>query len=128
MFLNVLSKIAWKFCFYENALKLQKWSVFSRKKWSLFINTALLQLEQPLVPISYLTLKCTFIHLFITSFNVGTLIKIIAKKNQPLNIITKKTKTVIIITKMHAYGYNVIFMFGILNNRNQYLWNSLCCV
>ena len=38
----------------------------------------------------------------------------------PLKIITKKTKT-LIITKMNAYGYTVIFMFGILNNRNQYL-------
>ena len=42
---------------------------------------------------------------------------------QPLNIITKKTKTTIIITKMNAYGYTV--MFGILNNRNQYFRNSL---
>ena len=25
-------------------------------------------------------------------------------KNQPMNIITKKTKTIMIITKMNAYG------------------------
>ena len=68
---------------------------------------------QRLVPISCLTLKCTFIYLFITSFNVGTLKKVIADKNQSLNIITKKIKTVIIITKMHAYDCNVTFMFGI---------------
>ena len=42
------------------------------------------------------------------------------RKNHSLNIITKKIKTRIIITKMNAYGYTVIFMFGILNNRNQY--------
>ena len=30
-------------------------------------------------------------------------------------------KIIIIIAKMNAYGYNVIFMLGILNNRNQYL-------
>ena len=31
-----------------------------------------------------------------------------ANKNQPLNIITKKTKTIIIITKLNlnVYGYN----------------------
>ena len=36
-------------------------------------------------------------------------------------MIAKKTKSIIIITKMNAYGYTVILMFGILNNRNQYL-------
>ena len=61
-----------------------------------------------------------FIYLFITLFNVGTLKQFIADKNQPLNIITKKTKAIIIIIKMNAYGYTVIFMFGILNNNNQY--------
>ena len=54
-----------------------------------------------------------------TLFNVDTLKLLIANKNQPLNIVTKKTKTTIIITKMNAYSYTVIFIFGILNNRNQ---------
>ena len=64
--------------------------------------------------------------LFIYNFTWSWYIKyLITNKNQPLNIITKKTKT-IIITKMNAYGYTVIFMFGILNNCNQYFWNSLC--
>ena len=61
-----------------------------------------------------------FIYLFITLFNVGTLKQFIADKNQPLNIITKKTKAIIVIIKMNAYGYTVVFMFGISNNHNQY--------
>ena len=43
-----------------------------------------------------------------------------ANKKQPPNIITKKTKTVITTTKMNAYSYTIIFMFGILNNLSQY--------
>ena len=35
-------------------------------------------------------------------------------------MIIKKTKTIIIITKMNAYGYTVKLMFGVLNYRNQY--------
>ena len=31
------------------------------------------------------------------------------------------TKKIIIMTKMNAYGYTVIFMLSILNSRNQYL-------
>ena len=47
--------------FFKNASKLQKWSVFSRKKLNHFKNTALLQLEWCLVPNSYLTLKCKIV-------------------------------------------------------------------
>ena len=57
-----------------------------------------------------------FICLFITLFTVGTLKLLIANKNQPLNITTKKTKTIIIIAQMNAYDYTVIITFGILNN------------
>ena len=57
--------------------------------------------------------------IFTYLFNVGTSKQLIAGKNQPLNIITMTTKT-IIITKMTTHGYIVIFI-DILNNRNQYL-------
>ena len=48
---------SFSFYFFNNALKLQKWSVFNRKNWNLFINTALLQLDRRLVPYLYLLLK-----------------------------------------------------------------------
>ena len=74
----------------------------------------------PLQPTSQTLRHLSFIYLFITLFDVGTLKQLIANKNQPLNIKKKKT---IIITQINVHIYTAIF---ILNNPNEYLWNSLC--
>ena len=54
-------KFPFSFYLFKNALKPQKSSVFSRQKENLFINTTLLQVEQRLVPNSYLRLKCEIV-------------------------------------------------------------------
>ena len=51
-------------------------------------------------------------YLFITLFNVGTLKQLIANKKQPLY--NSKENKIVIITKMNAYNYTVIFMFSCL--------------
>ena len=67
---SVSQNFSFSFYSFNNALKLQKWSVFSRKNWKLFINTVLMQLDRRLVPYLYLMLK-NEIMLFWNISNIG---------------------------------------------------------
>ena len=62
MYLPRLSeRFVFSFNLLKTVMKASKLSVFGRKKKNIFISTTLLQLEQRLLPSSYLTLKCKIV-------------------------------------------------------------------